>query len=356
MSNALKAKLKFDSKLTETLRKETQSNDDDARILEYYNMKAGEQMRVLIIPDVNGQLWTKYSYHGGRKLNLDKATKSKPSIIRCHRVTDKGDCSICNEHMFPLYSDAKELATTDPVAGKLLKEHANKFQTTDVTYMSVIVLESPCEIAYPDDGNQVKLIKLPKKIEDMIRTTLDSGELTQDDLCKFPLVIRKKENDAKMADYGGSSFSRTEVSDDELAFFEDQVVEQYDLSNLDSKLISPPVTVEEQMEWLVTAEAAIEASNELASKKGSSDKPSGGKGAKSANVGDALRSKMAKKEPDPEQEQEPEQEPEQEEQSQPEPEEKKESVAEKQEEQKAPAMTADERTAALRAKLLARKS
>lgn len=241
MSIGLKLKLK--SNLKKQIEEESQkSGGNDARFLNYWDLKDGEKVKVLFVPDVAGELWAKFKKHGpGLKTRGTGA-------IRCAYESAGEDCPACQKG-FEFLDLAKE--TED----KSYKDEAKKWFAREYTLMSCIVLESPFEVSEATDHNQVKLIYVPYAIEKLIKEAVTEGQLDEDELCHTPFFIKKTTNQGGYADYSSSYFARKQVADDELAFFDDQVVEQFDYKTLD--VIPPVTTTEEVSEWLEKAEEAV---------------------------------------------------------------------------------------------------
>lgn len=247
-------KLKLKSNLKQSVEEETAGNSKkDPRILNYYDMKVNEKMRLLIVPDVNGELWTRFRKHGP-----NMKIKGIGSIRCLHEATGE-PCDACQKG-FDFLNLEKE------TGDKSYKDDAKRWFAKDYTYMSVLVLDSPIEVQESPDKNEVKLFPAPYAVEKMIREALKEGQLDEDDLCTTPFVLKKTENSGGFADYSTSYFERKNVTDEELEFFEDRVVEQFDYSELD---VVPAIPTEEEMaEWVAKAEEKDEKA-----KSGGSDKP-----------------------------------------------------------------------------------
>lgn len=240
---SLLGKFKLRNDLKTKLEKEEESRSGgskkrDPRILPYYDLKFGEKVKVLIVPDANGNLWHKYSAHGS---NLKvRGIES----ISCRRVNDHEDCPIC-QRGFDLLQESKDRGDA------ALKEEAKRWFPKDTTLMSVIVLEAPFEVPIADDENEVKLFYVPYAIEALIKNALAEGQVDEDSLLTTPLWIKKsvKKGTKDTPDYSQSYFDyRAQVSDDELEAFEGAVVEPYTFSELD--ILPESVTFEEAEEWL----------------------------------------------------------------------------------------------------------
>jgi len=226
----------------------------DTRFLNYFDLKDGEKMKIMFLPDANGNFWAKFHKHGP---NL-----RVPGLegISCPYKSQRQTCPACQKG-FELLNESKEAGGESTGRGKALKEEAKKWFAKDYTMVQVLVLESPCEIAQSDDGNEVKLMYLPFAVEKIIKNTLTEGILEEDEICQTPFYIKKTMNQGGQASYSDSYFDlRHEITEDDLAYFDDLKVEQYDYDNLD--VIPGDVSTEEVEAWLVKAEEAVAKKNE----------------------------------------------------------------------------------------------
>lgn len=291
----LASKLKFKQNLVDSIKQEEEEKQtsggrkNDPRFLNFYDLEFGQSMRLLLVPDVNGELFLSYAEHG------PKLDAKMPHHTLCPRVMSNAECVICNEKMFPLYEMGKDAgANTD--AGKQLKAMANRFQTSDRCIASCIVLESPVEIPLDESLNQVKLFRVPKDVEKAIRNALKMGEISQSDLTVYPLVLTKNKNAYDKADYSGTVFSRKPISDDDEAWINDQetVIELYDYEALENfDFIPSLLSSEEMLEWIETADAAIKTADDKKARAAAAGKagPAGAAG-KKTNVKDDARARI----------------------------------------------------------------
>lgn len=251
MSIGLKLKLK--TNLKKQIEDEAKSGGGtDNRFLNYWDLKDGEKVKILFVPDTNGELWGKFKKHGP-SLKVRGA-----GSIRCAYESSSEDCPACQKG-FDLLNLEKE------TGDKAYKDEAKKWFARDYTVMSCVVLDSPFEVSEAPDHNQVKLIYVPYAIEKLIKEAVTEGQLDEDELCRTPFFIKKGKNAGGYAEYTSSYFARKPVSDEELEFFEDQKVEQYDYSTLD--VIPPATSTEEVEEWLEKAIEAVEKAERAASGK-----------------------------------------------------------------------------------------
>tara|TARA_Y100000593_G_scaffold37982_1_gene73706 strand:- start:136 stop:1134 length:999 start_codon:yes stop_codon:yes gene_type:complete len=213
-------KLKLKSDLKKTVEDSSQGRKNDMRLLNYFDLKDGERMRILLIPDINGELWAKWKFHAGGK----DMKGVKP--IRCKHEALGEECPVCQEG-FKL-NDA-----FNDTGDKSYKEAAKNWWGRDRTLMSCLVLESPCDINQTEDKNEVKLFIVPYGIESRIRNAIMEGEIDEDLLFQTPFVIKKGKNSGGFASYDDSYFARNTVTDEDLEYFEDRVIEQFDYSTID---------------------------------------------------------------------------------------------------------------------------
>ena len=244
MANPLNLKLKLNTSLKKQIEDEAnQKKKVDTRFLNYYDLKDNEKVKILLIPDSQGRAWGKFRRHGPN-LNLNGV-----GGVRCSYESSGSDCPACQKG-FELLELSKQ------TGDESYKDEAKRWFARDYVLMSCLVLESPFEVQESPDGNQVKLIWLPYVVETLIKENIKEGVIDENELFRVPLFIKKGMN-GKYANYKNSYFDRREVSDDELAFFEDMKVEQYDYGEID--VIPPPTTEAEVSEWLVKAIADDEA-------------------------------------------------------------------------------------------------
>lgn len=241
---ALALKLKLKTGLKQQIEQEDKKGGNDPRFLNFYDLKDNEKMEILFVPDVNGELWAKFKKHGP---NLKVRGTG---AIRCAYESSGDNCPACKQG-FEYLDIAKE--TND----KAYKDEAKKWFAREYTLMSCIVLDAPMEILESPDHNQVKLIYVPYAIESKIKESITEGVLDENELCQTPFFIKKTKNGGGYADYSTSYFGRKEVTEDQLAFFEDKKVEQFDYNDLD---VIPKATTEAEVaEWLEKAIAAVDA-------------------------------------------------------------------------------------------------
>lgn len=234
----IKDKLKLKKGMKEKIKQEASGNKNDPRILNYYDLKDGEKMHILFVPDVNGEIWTKFKIHGP---NLNEKGVGG---VRCSDEANQTDCPACQQG-YELLNEGKE----DDNDYEEYKEEAKRWFARENFIAQCLVLESPFEVNESPDGNQVKLIRLPYAVKSIIEESVIEGLIDEDEICTTPFVLKnKKTGNGKNNGYKTSYFARQEVTDEELEYFEDLMVEPYDFSDLD--LIPKASTEKEVQKWL----------------------------------------------------------------------------------------------------------
>ena len=241
---SLREKLKMKVSLRQQIEAEKSAGGGkDLRYLNFYDLKNEQKMSVLIVPDANGALWSKYKLHGPNLKVAGKYIKGVGSIS-CAYHSSGVDCPACQQG-FDYLNLEKE------TGDKAYREEAKRWIGRDTTIISVLVLESPIEIDESSDKNQVKLMRLPFKVEQMIQNHIAEGIIPEDELYSTPLVIKKTETKGGQASYETSYFERKTVGDDVLDAFDGEVVDLYDYGTLDA--IPKATTTAEVAEWLDAA-------------------------------------------------------------------------------------------------------
>jgi len=287
--NKFKLRQDIKQKLDQEEEQRSGGRKKDTRIVPYYDLKFGEKIKVLIVPDENGNLWRKYSTHGPNlKLRGIEA-------VGCRRNNDKEDCPIC-QRGFDLLEESKQTGITE------LKDEAKRWFPKETTVMSVLVLESPIEIPISDDQNEVKLMYVPYAIESLIKNAMAEGQIDTDTILTTPLWIKKaiKKGTKDTPDYTSSYFDyRAQVSDDELSAFDDSVVEPFNYDELDLIPVSP--SYEEAEDWVADAMEKDEKQKQRSSGsskagKGNDDDDSNVPVKKLASAAERLKAKRAQQE------------------------------------------------------------
>lgn len=256
-------KFKMKKNLKAAVEREENSGGNDSRFIPYYKMKTDEKMKVLIIPDANGEPWTSYSLHSPN-LKLRGL-----EVIRCPYKAGAGDCPVCSKG-FDLLDEGE-------------KDEAKRWFAKDYNLCSVIVIDTPIDIPSSEDGNQIKLFNMPYAVMEKIKEAIKEGQVDEDTLSTTPFVIKKTESKGGQASYAHSYFDFTDrLDEDEVMgmFDDDEVVEQFDYENLD--IIKEIPEFEDLEEWLEKAE-----------KKDAEKKASGGE-EKSRGKTKSLKDRMRK--------------------------------------------------------------
>lgn len=231
-----KLKLKVKSNLKNDIEKEKQGGKD-TRLLNYFDMKVGEKMTILFVPDTSGRLWEKFSVHGP---NLRTPGVEK---IACAKKSNGEHCPACQK-AFDYLEEGKKPGNDY----EEYKTEAKRWFPKDSTIAQCLVLDSPMDVNESPDGNQVKLMYLPYAVENIIKEAVVEGIVDEEDICMTPFVIKKTENQGGHASYANSYFSRKTISDEELAVFDDFVVEQFNFDDLD--IVPSASSTGEVKEWL----------------------------------------------------------------------------------------------------------
>lgn len=297
-------KLKVKGSIEDDIRKEEEKGGkSDLRYLNFYDLKIGEKMIVMFVPDVNGAFWAKYKMHGpGLRVKGAKA-------VRCVYEAAGEECDACQKG-FGLLDLQKETGDDS------YKEEAKRWFSKDRVVASVIVLEAPMDITAAEDGNQVKLFAVPYNVEEHIKECIKDGRISQDELCTTPFVIKKSQGkggtpEKPNASYAHSHFLHGKAVDDEdLAFLEDMVIEQFDYT--DGGDVVPAIPTQEDVAaWLEHAEKVDEKYQQQGAKKDSSARQGGGGSSRADDLKEKARqsrSRFQDDEQEPvasEQEQEP---------------------------------------------------
>lgn len=237
---------------------------DDPRILNYFDLKLDEKMTILFVPSKEGDFWLKYHKHGP---NL--GIRGMESIS-CPYKSNGDECPAC-QRGFDYLELSKEAGGKETKEGAALLAEAKKWFAKDYTLTQCIVLDSPHDIRQAKDGNQVKLFILPYAVEAQISEDIKEGKIDPDDLCNVPFVIKKTENKGGQPSYQHSYFSRNSVTDAELEYFDDLVVEPFSVSDL-RDLIPEDTTTSKVEEWVAKVDEKL-SRNEAAEEEKAKEEP-----------------------------------------------------------------------------------
>jgi len=276
----MKSKLKMKSGIKKKFENESNgANKKDLRILNYYDLKDGEKMKILLVPSAeSGDLYTKWKSHGPN-LHLNGL---KP--IRSADEATGQNCPIM-QYGYSILNEGRE----DGNDYEAFKEEAKKWFPRDYTLAQCIVLETPVEINEAEDGNIVKLFYMPYAIEEKIREAVLEGIVDEEDLCMHPIIIKNTKN-GKYNGYKNSYISPKQVDDDTLDALEDFNIDPFELSEVD--LVPPVPTYEEAEKWL---EDAIKKYNKESGEDDGSDQSAAPEPPKktSGGVQDAIKNRKS---------------------------------------------------------------
>lgn len=240
--NKLKSKLKIKDGLKKKIQEEANSGKD-TRFLNYFDLKDGEKMHILFVPDVNKELWTKYKLHGPN-LKVNGVRN-----IRCSDEARQIECPAC-QYGYSLLNEGKE----DENDYEEYKEEAKRWFSRELHIAQCIVLESPFEVQASPDGNQVKLMHLPFAVKSIIEESVIEGLVDEDKVATTPFVLKNKKTGTNNG-YKTSYYMRNEVEDKDLEYFDDLMVEPYDFESLDC--IPENVSESDVQVWLDKAMTTV---------------------------------------------------------------------------------------------------
>lgn len=218
-----------------------ESTGDDPRILPYYNLKKNETMTVLLLPDANGDIMKKTTYHAARGAGK----------IGCRYALAGEDCEICGT-----FFDRKD--SFDKSGDEDDEKRMAIYSRKQPTYASVVVIDAPFEIPETSDGNDVKIWNVPFKVSEYIKSQIQDGQIDPEDITAIPFVIKKTENQGKRASYETSYFRREDITDEELDYLDTLNLEPYDFSNMPDLFVDIP-SQDDIDEWMEKAHRAEEA-------------------------------------------------------------------------------------------------
>jgi hypothetical protein len=240
------------SLLDQVKKLQSQGHEQDKRYLNYYDLKDNESMKILILPDTNGDLFVKYKKHGPNLHYID--AKGQRQGIR-------GLPSIGvypNDSESPVMQKGYDLLQLHKDTGEAYyKEEAKKWFAKEYTVMSCIVLDSPFEVNHSPDGNDVKLVNVPYKVEQYIINQIMDEVISEEELFTTPFILKKSKNTGGWTSYETSYFARKALNVDEMNDIEEAMnITLFDYKVID--IVPPTPTIDELEEWLAKAEAAYE--------------------------------------------------------------------------------------------------
>lgn len=249
------------TKLKESFKKQLdrssgKKRDTDPRLLNYFDMDAGESMKILLVPDPDGELFYNYKVHGSN-MNLRGV-----NTIRCTYEATGESCAACAiswEH----YQNGN-------------KEENKKWISDEKTLGQCVVLDSPIEVKDNPDDNFVKLFYVPAKVKKMIHEAL--VEEIIDDPTEHILVIKKTKNEGGWNSYENSYFIQKQYqpSKELLEAVDEGFVRPYSYAEMEEKedLIPKRTTPKEVEEWVDNVERVMKNSSVGATAvKGRVDEP-----------------------------------------------------------------------------------
>lgn len=267
--------------------------EKDTRFLNYYDLKDDEHMKVLLLPDVNGDLWTKFRKHGPNLTYTDAKGK-------VHNVRGVGTIGAYpNDSDSPVMQKGFDLLQLEKDTGdRAYREEAKKWFPKDYTVMSCLVIEAPMEIAQSPDGNDVKLFNVPYKIQSYIMNQISEEVIPEDELFITPFIIKKSKNEGGWATYENSYFARKTLTDEEIeSLEEDFKIELFDYSKLD--IVPEEPTIEELQKWLDKAEEAYDKVTSGAHANDDTDEEEEEEEKPVRKSGTSLKDRISKKNPAP---------------------------------------------------------
>lgn len=226
--------------------------ESDKRFLNYFDLKDGESMKVLFVPDTNGELYVSYKKHGPNLHYFD--AQGKRQGIR--GVKPIGVYPIDNDS--PVMQHGYDLLNLEKETGqKFYREEAKKWFPKGYTVMTCIVLDAPMEVPHSDDGNDIKLFNVPYAVQNYIINQIVDEVITEEELWTTPFIIKKSKNTGGWVTYENSYFARKPLSDDEFEAIEESC-KLIPFNFQDADFVPATPTIDELQEWLDNALVAYE--------------------------------------------------------------------------------------------------
>lgn len=210
----------------------------DKRFLNYYDLDFGDSMKVVLIPDPEGNYYHKWTRHGTYSQEID-------SFPCRYQNQNKASCPICLG-AYEFYQQGKLDKNGNP-----LSQHFSK-----KTYVlaQCVVIDSSIEIQDHGEDTLVHLIWLPIKVFDKLHESVDEG-IIQNDIQEHMLVLKKTKSSNGNPGYEHSYFRESiyEPSDDMMQAINAGLIQPWTLSEVESpkgeRYVPEPVTEEQAQEW-----------------------------------------------------------------------------------------------------------
>lgn len=230
----LKNKLKesFKKDLSDESAPKKKGNQDDARILNYYDLPVGEKMKILFVPDENGELWKEWEVHGSNMKLRGAGT------VRCCYESSGESCPACS------------ISWEYYQAGN--KKENQRWIKSKRTLAQCVVIDSPIELKDNPDENLVYFIYVPQKVKKAIQ------EAVMEDIVEDPtehvFVLKKTENEGGYNNYESSHFrpEKFQPSQDLIDAQEEGLIRPYNFDEMEAEgdLIPKPTTSKDVQEWV----------------------------------------------------------------------------------------------------------
>lgn len=227
---------KLNSNLREKLIKqqEEENNRGDPAFLNYFDLKEGEQMEVLLVADLNGELFAEYSTHSARRNGVKG--------INCCYTSSGEPCAPC-QHGYEIYQSNPN--------DDAVKKESSEWRKKQHFLGQVIVVKSPIAVPESEDGNLVKKFNMPFSIKEMIVDGI-INETVPNPTDRILVIKKTKKNNTEWSTYEKSFFKPMEQSVIPPEFseaFDAGMIRPYNLK----AEIPAPTHEAELVEWLEKA-------------------------------------------------------------------------------------------------------
>lgn len=207
--------------------KENKKVKNDPKYLNFFDLPEGKTMTVRFLPDsATDDIFVEFAQHGGELKN------SKIGKISCASTSSGQRCPACS-HSYEFHKNGE-------------KDEAKLWRRKETYIAQVVVIESPIEVPATEDGNPVKLFRMPFSIKDIIVESVINQ--TIEDPTANDFVIKKTVNKGGFADYSKSYF-KTKESDIPESILSNENLSLYNLSDE----IPEPATEKQVQAWLDNA-------------------------------------------------------------------------------------------------------